>query len=115
MNLIPTLTLTDLLPHHRYCLESSQPWQPTSGAAAPPAPATARSAAQGRQQAIARQQSAAVQRARHLAQHVQGMRPSLMDAAYGLDLALPGTSGFGRLVAWYAPRRGEATVELRLF
>ncbi|KAF5826867.1 hypothetical protein DUNSADRAFT_1838 [Dunaliella salina] len=36
-------------------------------------------------------------------------------STYGLDLVLPGMSGFGRLVAWYAPGRKEGMLELRLF
>jgi hypothetical protein len=43
------------------------------------------------------------------------MRPSLLDAVYGLDVVLPGSEGIARLAAWYAPQRGEAMVELRLF
>ncbi len=43
------------------------------------------------------------------------MRPSLLDATYGLDLVIPGSQGAGRVVAWWAPRRGEAMLELRLF
>jgi hypothetical protein len=38
-----------------------------------------------------------------------------LQSTYGLDLVLPGTSGFSRLVAWYAPGRKEGMLELRLF
>jgi hypothetical protein len=50
-----------------------------------------------------------------LAQTALSVRPALLDAAYGLDLVLPGTGGAARLAAWYSPRRREAMAELRLF
>jgi hypothetical protein len=49
-----------------------------------------------------------------LARHVAGMRPSLLESAFGLDLAVPGASGLVRVVAWVSPTRKEAQVELRL-
>eukprot|EP00983_Pelagomonas_calceolata_P037547 1136388-Pelagomonas_calceolata.AAC.2 len=39
--------------------------------------------------------------------HAHTCTPSLVQSTYGLDLVLPGMSGFGRLVAWYAPGRKE--------
>jgi hypothetical protein len=60
--------------------------------------------------AVAAPQAAASQ----LARHVAGMRPSLLDAAYGLDVVLPGSGGLLRGVVWYSPRRAEGGIELRL-
>ncbi|KAG2446766.1 hypothetical protein HYH02_008327 [Chlamydomonas schloesseri] len=53
--------------------------------------------------------------ARGVAGHVAGMRPQLLESVYALDLALPGSHGAARLVAWWAPRRREGMLELRLF
>ena len=50
-----------------------------------------------------------------LTRRLGSVRPSLMDATYGLDVALPGASGLARVVAWYAPGKKEGMVELRLF
>jgi len=58
--------------------------------------------------------SAAPQAAAQLARHVGGMRPSLLDAAYGLDVIVPGSGGMVRGVVWFSPRRGEGGIELRL-
>ncbi|KAG1671987.1 hypothetical protein FOA52_013360 [Chlamydomonas sp. UWO 241] len=55
------------------------------------------------------------ERAGGLVRHVAAMRPSLLEATYGLDVALPGTSGLARLVAWCAPGRREGMIEMRLF
>lgn len=52
--------------------------------------------------------------AAQLARHLAGMRPSLLDAAYGLDMVVPGSGGIARGVVWWSPRRGEGGVELRL-
>ncbi|GBF99702.1 hypothetical protein Rsub_12414 [Raphidocelis subcapitata] len=52
--------------------------------------------------------------ATQLARHVGGMRPSVLDAAYGVDVIVPGSGGLVRGVAWYSPRRGEGGIELRL-
>lgn len=49
-----------------------------------------------------------------LAKHVGGLRPSLVETAYGLDVVVPGSSGMARVVAWYAPVRGEAMLQLCL-
>ncbi|KIY96659.1 hypothetical protein MNEG_11303 [Monoraphidium neglectum] len=56
----------------------------------------------------------APQAAALLARHVGGMRPTLLDAAYGLDVIVPGSGGLVRAVAWYSPRRGEGALEVRL-
>lgn len=58
--------------------------------------------------------AAAPAAAAQLARHVGGMRPSLLDAAYGLDMVIPGSGGLVRGVVWFSPRRGEGAVELRL-
>ncbi len=50
-----------------------------------------------------------------LARHLRRMRPQLVDSAWGLDCVVPGSLGAARLVGWYAPARGEALLELRLF
>ncbi len=49
-----------------------------------------------------------------LAKHVVSMRPSLIESAFGADVVVPGSQGLARLVAWYAPLRKEAMLELRL-
>jgi hypothetical protein len=46
--------------------------------------------------------------------HVGSLRPRLIDAVYGLDVAVPAVAGLLRLAAWYSPLRGEAQLELRL-
>ena len=46
---------------------------------------------------------------------VATVRPALLDATYGLDLAVPGAAGLARVVAWYSPGRKEGMVELRVF
>lgn len=43
------------------------------------------------------------------------VRPSLLEAVYGLDCVLPGTEGAVRLALWVSPKRREAMAELRLF
>ena len=58
----------------------------------------------------------AKQRLSHAASAVATtVRPSLLDATYALDLAVPGASGLARVVAWYSPFRKEGMVELRMF
>jgi hypothetical protein len=52
--------------------------------------------------------------AAQLARHIAGMRPSLLDAAYGLDMVVPGSGGLLRGILWYSPRRAEGGIELRL-
>lgn len=47
-------------------------------------------------------------------QHVVGVRPALVDAAYGVDVVVPGAGGLVRLVGWYSPGRGEGGLGLRL-
>jgi hypothetical protein len=42
------------------------------------------------------------------------VRPALVDAAYGLDVVVPGGGGLVRLVGWYNPGRGEGGLGLRL-
>lgn len=50
-----------------------------------------------------------------MVRHVRGLRPtSLVDAAYALDLAVPGTAGCARVVAWYSPQRKEGMLEVRM-
>ncbi len=39
----------------------------------------------------------------------------LLEAMFGLVLALPGSGGAARTAAWWSPARREAQVELRLF
>jgi hypothetical protein len=46
--------------------------------------------------------------------HVVGVRPALVDAAYGVDVVVPGAGGLVRLVGWYSPGRGEGGLGLRL-
>ncbi|KAI8475001.1 MAG: hypothetical protein J3K34DRAFT_456450 [Monoraphidium minutum] len=58
--------------------------------------------------------AAAPAAAAQLARHVGCMRGSLLDAAYGLDVVVPGSGGAVRGVAWWSPRRGEGGLELRL-
>ncbi|KAL4452107.1 hypothetical protein ABPG75_007769 [Micractinium tetrahymenae] len=43
------------------------------------------------------------------------VRPSLLEAVYGLDCVLPGTEGAARLAIWVSPKRREVMAELRLF
>ncbi|GLC48396.1 hypothetical protein PLESTB_000092700 [Pleodorina starrii] len=50
-----------------------------------------------------------------VAAHTVRMRPQLLEAVYALDLAVPGSRGAARLVAWYTPQRREGMVELRMF
>jgi hypothetical protein len=50
-----------------------------------------------------------------LARHLRGVRPQLVDCAWGLDMVVPGSMGAARVVGWYAPARGEGMLELRLF
>ncbi len=68
-------------------------------------------------EAAAEQQQSGPQAAvtRSLRSLASSLRPSLLDAAYGIDVALPQASGLARVAAWYSPRRQEAMVELRLF
>uniref|UniRef100_A0A7S3R0U4 Uncharacterized protein n=2 Tax=Dunaliella tertiolecta TaxID=3047 RepID=A0A7S3R0U4_DUNTE len=103
----------------RYSLDSKQPWNNTPALATPPPPPTSTGPIpHPGQQSIptkARRGNRATEGACNLARHVGGMRPSLLESTYGLDLVLPGMSGFGRLVAWYAPGRKEGMLELRLF
>lgn len=134
---------TVLQTYCRYALESSQPWGMTAGGrttgassagqgsssgaattAALPRPGAGPLGTQSNGKGGAGSKAGALitglggsftERAREAGAHVRGMRPSLLDACYGLDLALPGTAGVGRLVAWYSPGRGEGMVELRLF
>lgn len=47
-------------------------------------------------------------------QHVQGLRPTLLDCVYGADVVLPNTGGAGKVCAWFSPMRREAMVEVRL-
>ena len=49
-----------------------------------------------------------------LLHHVVGVRPALVDAAYGVDVVVPGAAGLVRLVGWYSPGRGEGGLGLRL-
>jgi hypothetical protein len=49
-----------------------------------------------------------------LLRHVGGMRPSLVESAYGVDVVVPGSSGAARIVAWWSPGRREGMLELRL-
>eukprot|EP00798_Chlamydomonas_sp_ICE-L_P027675 gene27675-7316_t len=55
------------------------------------------------------------QQAQALVTHAKSMKPSLQDSVYGLDLGVPGTSGFARVFAWYSPTRKEGMLEVRLF
>ena len=71
-------------------------------------------AGSGNGAAAARPLLAVPQSAVQLARHVGGMRPALLDAAYGVDAVVPGSGGLVRAVAWYSPRRGEGGLELRL-
>ncbi len=48
------------------------------------------------------------------ASRLRGTRPHLLDSAVGLDVVVPGTGGFARVLAWWAPQRGEAMLELRM-
>ena len=50
-----------------------------------------------------------------LAQTALSVRPSLLEAVYGVDMVLPGTEGAGRVAVWWSPKRREAMAELRLF
>lgn len=56
----------------------------------------------------------APQAASQLARHVGGMRPTLLDTAYGIDVVVPGSGGLVRGIVWFSPRRGEGMVEVRL-
>jgi hypothetical protein len=49
-----------------------------------------------------------------LLNHIVGVRPALVDAAYGVDVVVPGAGGLVRLVGWYSPGRGEGGLGLRL-
>lgn len=49
-----------------------------------------------------------------LLNHIVGVRPALVDAAYGVDMVVPGAGGLLRLVGWYSPGRGEGGLGLRL-
>lgn len=40
------------------------------------------------------------------------LKPRLLETVYGVDCAVP--TGLGRLVAWYAPQRGEGMLEFRV-
>ncbi|KAJ9507665.1 hypothetical protein QJQ45_019161 [Haematococcus lacustris] len=110
----------------RYSLDSSHPWdcfhparsrtgKPGRGSRSAGEAEPASSEHPSYQTIIKQQRVAVTERAQSVARHIGGMRPSLLDAAYGLDLTIPGSQGLGRLVAWWAPRRGEAMVELCLF
>lgn len=98
----------------RCSLASKHPWAVAlaadPAAALPPAPGALQPGKAARDSA-----AHAAERARCMARHVGGMRPTLLDATYGLDLVVPGLAGFARLVAWYAPGRKEGMLELRMF
>lgn len=47
-------------------------------------------------------------------QHIQGLRPTLLDCVYGADVVLPKTGGAVKASAWMSPMRREAMVEVRL-
>ncbi|KAG2494117.1 hypothetical protein HYH03_007755 [Edaphochlamys debaryana] len=86
--------------------------------AVPPPPPPPRAASGGAAAAIAAGAAGAAAwlpgAAKAAATHVGGMRPQLLESVYALDLAVPGTAGAARVVAWYAPQRREGMVELRL-
>ncbi|KAI8105076.1 hypothetical protein M9435_000248 [Picochlorum sp. BPE23] len=50
-----------------------------------------------------------------IAQTAMSMRPCLLESMFGGDVLLPGTEGAARLAIWYAPKRKEGMIELRLF
>jgi hypothetical protein len=50
-----------------------------------------------------------------IAQTALSVRPSLLESVYGGDILIPGTEGVARLALWWAPKRKEGMIELRLF
>ena len=54
------------------------------------------------------------QHAQQALRHLRGLRPSLLDSAYALDVVVPGSKGLARVLLWYAPGRREGMVELRV-
>jgi len=50
-----------------------------------------------------------------IAQTALSVRPSLLESVFGGDILVPGTEGAARLGVWWAPKRKEGMVELRLF
>lgn len=50
-----------------------------------------------------------------IAQTALSVRPSLLESMFGGDILIPGTEGTARIGVWWAPKRKEAMVELRLF
>lgn len=50
-----------------------------------------------------------------IAQTAMSMRPCLLESMFGGDVLLPGTEGAARLAIWWAPKRKEGMIELRLF
>jgi len=50
-----------------------------------------------------------------IAQTALSVRPSLLESVFGGDVLVPGTEGAARLGVWWAPKRKEGMIELRLF
>lgn len=50
-----------------------------------------------------------------IAQTALSVRPSLLESTFGGDVLIPGTEGAARLGVWWAPKRKEGMIELRLF
>lgn len=52
---------------------------------------------------------------RALANSVQSLRPTLLEACYGVDYVVPRTAGALRACAWWSPLRKQGMLEARLF
>lgn len=50
-----------------------------------------------------------------VAASVKSLRPSLLEAQYGLDYVVPRTGGALRACAWWSPLRRQGMIEARLF
>lgn len=50
-----------------------------------------------------------------IAQTALSIRPCLLESVFGGDVLIPGTEGAARISCFWAPKKGEGMVELRLF
>ena len=50
-----------------------------------------------------------------IAQTALSIRPCLLESVFGGDILIPGTEGAARISCFWAPKKGEGMVELRLF